>query len=244
MAEILTEAAIWPLLERVAECIQNARLPGFRAFFVIGSLAGGYYKPGQSDVDLLALFAGSRPSENKIKRQAKLLESLVEEMPANLDIDILLRYESDLAVSPTTGLYAHADLVARLLTQSRLLAGAYNLSSLKMPGPRDFQAEFPSQLRWWQINHGPLETCPPQLQAKYLLLVLRSWLAVFRDQLIYNKNELIAAYKNAKPNQVLTPALEGFLAEYLNAEPIQSGYEKELLTLCELLSSEILSVQF
>ena len=113
-----------------------------------------------------------------------------------------------------------------------------------MPGPRDFQADFPSQLDWWQANHGPLETCPPPLQAKYLLLVLRSWLVVFRHQLIYNKSELIAAYQNAKPNLALTPALNRFLAEYLKANSIQPGYEKELLTFCGQLSSEILSIQF
>jgi len=244
MPNPLSETAVWTLLERIAERMQNAHLPGFRAFFVIGSLAGGYYKPGQSDVDLLALFAGSPPAEDEYKRQAELLESLVGKIPWNLAVDILPRYESDLSIDPNTGLYLRPDLVARLLTQSRQLAGSYDLSSMKMPGPRDFQAEFPIQLDWWQANHGPLETCPPPLQAKYLLLVLRSWLVVFRHQLSYNKSELIAAYQNAKPTQALTPTLERFLAEYLKGEPIQPGYEKELLTFCGQLSSEILSIQF
>ena len=244
MPNPLSETAVWTLLERIAERIQNAHLPGFKAFFVIGSLAGGYYKPGQSDVDLLALFAGSSPAEDEYKRQAELLESLVGKIPGNLAVDILPRYESDLSIDPNTGLYLRPDLVARLLTQSRQLAGSYDLSSLKMPGPRDFQAEFPIQLDWWQANHGSLETCPPPLQAKYLLLVLRSWLVVFRHQLSYNKSELIAAYQNAKPTQALTPTLERFLAEYLKGEPIQPGYEKELLTFCGQLSSEILSIQF
>ena len=244
MPNPLSETAVWTLLERIAERVLNANLPGFRALFVIGSLPGGYYKPGQSDVDLLALFAGSPPAEDETKKQATLLESLVGEPPANPAIDFLPRYESDLAVDPNSGLYLHPDLVARLLTQSRQLAGSYDLSSLKMPGPRDFQAEFPSQLDWWQANHGPLDTCTPSLQAKYLLLVLRSWLVVFRNQLIYNKRDLLAAYQNAKPTQPLIPTLDRFLVEYLKAEPIQPGYEKELLTFCGQLSSEILSVQF
>jgi predicted nucleotidyltransferase len=243
MPESLSGAAVWSLLERIAECILNANLPGFKVLFVIGSLAGGYYKPGQSDVDLVALFAGSPPAEDETKRLAELLEALVGERPANLDIDILPRYESDLAIDPDSGLYFNPDLVARLLIQSKKLAGSYDLSQLKMPGPRDFQAEFPSQLSWWRANHGPLETCAQPLQAKYLLLVLRSWMAVLCKQLIYNKTELIAAYWQANPSQPLTPALEHFLAKYLMAEPIKTGYEKELLTFCGQLSSEILSLQ-
>jgi hypothetical protein len=243
MPSPLSEPAVWTLLEKVAERIQKADLPGFKAFFAIGSLAGGYYLPGQSDVDLLVLFAGSRPVEGEYKKQAKVLESLIGKVPGNLTIDILPRYESDLLIDPNTGLCLHPDLVARLLTQSRLLAGTNDLSSLKMPGPRDFQAEFPSQLNWWQLNHGPQETCTPLLQAKYLLLVMRSWLAVFRNQVIYNKRDLIAAYKRSQPSQALTPPLERLLAQHLKAEPIQPGYEKELLAFCGQLSSEIVVFQ-
>ncbi len=243
MPDTLSEAAVWSLLEGIAGRVQDAHLPGFKALFVIGSLAGGYYKPGQSDVDLLALFAGSRPGEGEYKRQLEVLESLVGNRPENLDIDILPCYESDLEKDPNTGLYIHADLVARLLIQCRQLAGAYDLGNLKMPGPRDFEAEFPTQVRFWQANNGAPETCAAPLQAKYLFLVLRFWLAALRNQLIYNKTELIAAYRQAKPSQVLSPALERFLAEYLQDEPIHPGYEKELLTFCGQLSSEILSLQ-
>ena len=244
MPELLSEAAVWSLLEGIAERIQKANLPDFRAFFVIGSLAGGYYKLGQSDVDLLVLFAGSRPDDIEIKEQTKLLVSLLGEMPTGLDVDILPRYESDLATSPQTGLYIHADLVARLLVQSHQLAGAYDLSQLRMPGPADFQAEFPSQLRWWQANHGAPEACAAPLEAKYLLLILRFWLAVLRKQLIYNKTELIAAYRRSSPTRALPQSLERLLAEYLQAGPIHPGYEKELPSFCGQLSSEILSFQF
>lgn len=243
MPEPLSEAAVWTLLEGISERIRKADLPGFRAFFVIGSLGGGYYKPGQSDVDLLVLFAGSRLDEDMVQKQLKVLESLLGEIPQGLEVDILPRYESDLAMSPQTGLYLHPDLVARLRIQGRLLAGSYDLSRLKMPGARDFQADFPAQQLWWQANHGVLENCPPPLQAKYLLLILRNWLAVLRGQIIYNKAELIAAYTKASPTRALPKALECLLAEYLLSSPIHSGFEKELLTFCGQLSSEIQSVQ-
>jgi predicted nucleotidyltransferase len=244
MPSSLSEPAVWALLERIAERIQKADLPGFKAFFAIGSLAGGYYLPGQSDVDLLVLFAGSRPVGGEYKRETKVLKSLVGPVPENLAIEILPRYESDLVIDPNTGLYLHPDLVARLLIQSRLLAGRYDLSNLKMPGPRDFQAEFPSQLNWWRSNHGPQETCTALLQAKYLLLVLRSWLAVFRNQIIYNKRDLITAYQRSQPSQALTPPLERLLSQHLKTEPIQPGYEKELIAFCGQLSSEIVDFQF
>ena len=244
MPEFLNEAAVWTLLERVAERVQKANLPGFKALFVIGSLPGAYYKAGQSDVDLLALLAGSRPDVSDYRKQAELLESLLGEIPEGLEVDILPRYESDLAVDQKTGLYLRPDLVARLLVQSRLLTGSYDLSQLRMPGPADFQADFPSQLRWWKANHGAVEACVAHLQAKYLLLVLRTWLVVLHGQLVYNKIELIATYRQASPDRALPQALERFLAEYLEAEPIQPGYEKELLRFCGQLSTEILSLQF
>ncbi len=243
MPDPVSEPAVWSFLEKVSERVQKADLPGFKALFVIGSLPGAYFKPGQSDVDLLALLAGSRPDVSDYRKQAELLESLLGEIPEGLEVDILPRYESDLATSPQTGLYLRPDLVARLLVQSRLLTGSYDLSQLRMPGPADFQADFPSQLRWWQANHGAVEACAAPLQAKYLLLVLRTWLAVLRNQLIYNKTELIAAYRKTSPDRALPQALEHFLAEYLKGGPIKSGYEKELFAFCEQLSSEILSAQ-
>lgn len=243
MSKPLDETAIWAALEELSQRFLKAPLERFKALFVIGSLAGGYFQPGRSDVDLVALFAGQRPAPERVTELAELLERILMQYAPGFEVEILPRFESDLEEDPKSGLYQNPDLAARLLIQSRLLAGSYPLGQLRMPGPADFQASFPDHLSWWRIHHGAVETMSPLLQAKYLLMILRFWLAVLRGNLVYRKQALVERYKDAQPCASLSPSLESLVTSYLESKPIEAGHEKELLSFCGQLTEEIISFQ-
>ena len=46
----------WRTVEDLAHRLTTAQFKALGAVFVIGSLPGGYFRPGQSDLDVVALF--------------------------------------------------------------------------------------------------------------------------------------------------------------------------------------------
>jgi len=51
--------AAWKELETFSSSADGLRLSEVRAIFAIGSMPGGYFRPGQSDLDVLVLFKGA-----------------------------------------------------------------------------------------------------------------------------------------------------------------------------------------
>jgi len=54
----------WQELHRFSDQIRALQSAEIRAVFAIGSLPGGYFRPGQSDLDAVVILAGSPPRDD------------------------------------------------------------------------------------------------------------------------------------------------------------------------------------
>ncbi|MEA4811430.1 MAG: hypothetical protein VB108_02525 [Anaerolineaceae bacterium] len=243
MCALASQEAAQMLLTEISRRFKASALPGYRALICIGSFAGGSFVAGRSDLDLVVLFSGKQPDEAETLRQTKELQDMIADLPSHEEVEILPRYDSDLAADPKSGLYAHADLIARLKVQAKLLDGSFDAQALRMPGPKDFRAEFVKEF-------GPaferLETLPATeaaLGAKFLFLALRYWLAIRRNRLVYHKSALTEAYRQAKPESALPTELENLAQNYLTGKATAKGYPEALGPFCLQLAREISSFQ-
>jgi hypothetical protein len=193
----------WQTLEDLAQRLSIAPFKGLRAVFVIGSLPGGYFRPGQSDLDVVALFNDPPRRGADLTTLRTEFEEMVqpEKLAHPFEVECLPRFVSELGRNPESGLLQNPDLVARLKVQSRQLFGNYPVQTLPTPSAEEWSWETRRFMRWWdektQKDSARFATHPKQI--KKTLALVRLYLAVRRDLVEYNKFKLLEAYEQAIP---------------------------------------------
>ncbi len=244
--------AAWEELTAFAGAADALRLNEVRAIFSIGSLPGGYFRPGQSDLDVLVLLRGTPNAEMVFsaaqQEEKQQLETLAAQA-APYEMELIFLHESRLQRDPQTGRLPYADFVQRLLSQSKLLWGAFDLSSLEAPGTEDLACAFRRYLEYLQKKHGG------DLQIfwkkggiaellKHALVLMRTFLQVQRGELEYDKTQLVRRYCESQAPVPLPPCLAGaleaqFAGDALSRE-IEAAARAELPAFHAALVEEIL----
>ena len=241
--------AAWNELAAFASSADALGLSETRAIFSIGSLPGGYFRPGQSDLDVLVLFQGApdaetnfTPAQQAEKVRLEALTALAEPY----EMELIFLHESRLQRDPQTGRLPYADFVQRLLSQSKLLWGAFDLSSLEAPGTEDFACAFRRYLEYLRKKHGDdfIKQGILTELLKHVLVLMRTYLQVQRGMLEYDKTQLAQRYRASNPTIALPPgiarALEAQFAGEALTPQISDAVRAELPTFHSALVEEIL----
>jgi len=245
-AEVSLKA--WQTLEELSRRLSTALSKPLRSVFVIGSLPGGYFRPGQSDLDLVALFNDPPNRGNAFEELRVELEELArpEKLISPFDVECLPRFISDLGRNPQTGMLQNPDLVTRMKVQSRQLYGNYPVQSLPMPSSEEWTWETKNFLNWWeeksQIN--PSRFLLPAKQIEKTLALVRLYLAVRRDLVEYNKFKLLETYDHAIPVVPISlgtrVAIQAYLANGEINQQAQARLDVELPEIHRALIEAIL----
>lgn len=238
----------WQTLDGLIQRLSVVPLKGLRAVFVVGSLPGGYFRPGQSDLDVVALFNDPPLHGIALTNLRTELEIWVqpEKLLYPFEVDCLPRFVSDLGRNPESGCLQNPDLVARLKVQSRQLYGNYPVETLPMPSAEEWALETRHFLGWWeeQFQNDPTRFAIPAYQIKKILTLVRLYLAVRRDLVEYNKFKLLEVYEQAIPVVHISMgtclAIQTYLSEgEINAQA-QSRLASELPDIQKTLIEAIL----
>ncbi len=211
-AQNSAETQAWELLNLITLRVVSAHLPGLRSVMAIGSLPGGYFRPDQSDLDMVVLFNEiPADSQSELMLREKLLELSSQNLPiTGFDLECLPRYVPDLGRNPVDNLLYYPDLVARLKLQGHQLYGNYPLDTLEMPSRADWKKELGQFLIHW--GQKPPETAQSiQGTVKYTLTLMRFYLAIERHAVQYNKFKLVDAYDANKPVIKLPVPIKAFI---------------------------------
>lgn len=238
----------WQTLEDLALRLSNASFKGLRAIFTIGSLPGGYFRPSQSDLDVVVLFNDPPRSGNDLEDLKAGLDELIQ--PKKLlhpfEVECMPRFISDLGRNPESGLLQNPDLVARLKVQSKQLFGNYPVQTLPMPSATEWAWETRNFLRWWDLQTAadPTRSTTPSMQIKKTLALVRFYLAVRRDLVEYNKFKLLEVYDRAIPVVPISLgtrlAIQSFLNDGVLNQPAAERLERELPVIQQALTEAIL----
>lgn len=199
-----------------------------RAIFVIGSLPGGYFRPGQSDLDVLVIFRGAPTPEGAFSAEQLAEKERLEALAAQaepFEIELLFLHETRLLRDPQTGLFPYADFAQRLISQSELLWGELDLKRVDTPTKEDFACAFRRYLEYVRKKQGSDFFSRGTLAEllKHALVLMRYFLLVQRGILEYDKTQLARRYQESQPPVPLPPALARalntqFAGEVISAE--------------------------
>ncbi len=240
MSASLTENAqsvAWQELHRISGQIRALQSPEIRAVFAIGSLPGGYFRPGQSDLDVVVILAGSPPQDEARCNALQQLSVTIRDLASAAkpyELEATFVYESELMRDPKTGVLPRADFASRLLTQSQVLMGEFDLQKIDNPLPQDFIPIAERYLEYRREKYGPASfgTVPLPELVKHILTLMRYYLIIKRQHVQYNKFQLVQDYERFAPELPMPTALKTVILRFLQDKSIQpeevATFRKEL----------------
>lgn len=227
---MISASFAWEILDRyVQDCLKIDR-DSLLAVYATGSLGGGYYRPGQSDIDAVLIVAdGSQEIwgdwEEGSEQLAALNRAYRERYQIPKDFGPFAIQENELypPYDPTLDLLPLE--IARLKVQGLCVYGAFDLASVPMPAAEDFRQGARNFEAWWRQEFAkdhPLSTLSGAACVNSVLLYLGRYLRIECGVLEFNKRALVAAYLAHDPPFVDRAAfrlVETSLAEDRLSEP-------------------------
>ncbi|MFZ3070037.1 MAG: hypothetical protein WA110_02810 [Anaerolineaceae bacterium] len=219
------EATAWGELKEFADRVKELSPEGLLGIFSIGSLPGDYFRPWQSDLDVIILLAGVPPKTlEALNRQDALMSTFQEYASLGIPypMEVMLCYETELQRNPATGILPNPDIVARLRFQGVQLYGSYPLGQLEIPTARDFQQETERYLHYWhsKSREQNFETASPRGLFNHALALMRLYMASCKGIIEYNKHKLVKTYQDSRPEVPLPGSLEAGITRHLNGDDL------------------------
>jgi predicted nucleotidyltransferase len=228
--EPISERAAWEILDRyVQDCLEIDR-ESLRTVYATGSLSGGYYRPGQSDIDAVLIVAdGSQEVwgdwEECSERLAALNQAYTERCRIPKELGGFALQESTLypPYDPTADILPLE--IARLKVQGVCVYGAFDLESVPMPTADDYRRGARNFEAWMDdafLPEHPIAGFSEAACVNTILIYLGRYLRIERGVLEFDKRAVIAAYRQHDPpfvNQVAFRLVEASLAGETLSEP-------------------------
>jgi len=188
----------WNILKLYsAECYQIDPT-SLVAIYAIGSLPGGYYRPGQSDIDAVLIVSdGSEAVWGKSAKPNKKLVNLNKRYKQNYGIPKdfspfpLQPYELHPPYDPNKELTLE---IARLKLQGKIVYGTFSLNDIPMPAMEDFLKDFRHFEEYWENDfsiHTPIERMTPTQCVNTILMHLHRYLIIEKGAFEFDKSKIV-----------------------------------------------------
>lgn len=203
---IIDEDTAWEILQRyVRDCLRvdSCSLLGI---YAIGSLPGGYYRPGESDID--AVLTVKNGSEHIWGSSDRLSEALHElnhkysgkyQIPKDFGPFPIQKGELFRPYDPEKEMTLE---IARLKLQGRCIYGGFALETVPMPTGDDFLRDVQHFEEWWRDEFSkrtPLEKMSPGACVNTILMHLSRFLRIKRGIIEFDKCKLMPKYLENDP---------------------------------------------
>ena len=204
---VIDEPAAWAILDRyVQDCLKIDR-ESLLAVYATGSLGGGYYRPGQSDIDAaLIVREGTEDIWGDLDTASERLQTLngayKERYRIPKDFGPFALQEQALYPPYSDRWDVLALEIARLKEQGVCVYGGYDLDAVPMPTAEDFRQDAQRFERWLRkefFKSHPIETFSEAACVNTILMYLGRYLRIERGVLEFNKRLLIARYLENDP---------------------------------------------
>lgn len=215
----------WKEADTFARQVLTLGLSDLLNIFCIGSLPGNYFRPGQSDLDVVVLLSGSPPQTPEAQARHKTINATLMKLASQsspYELEALLHYISEIKRDPLTGLLPNPDLSARLYLQSSPLYGDFDYFQLILPTSQDFQQEMEHYLAYWQEKWGDefYQKASARELVNHALTLMRLYLASCRSNVIYNKTLLVKSYLKSKSEILLPTEVEASITRQISGKTL------------------------
>jgi predicted nucleotidyltransferase len=196
MSFVSTEKALEIAKEFAVE-ISNISGNSLIAIYAIGSLGGGYYRPGQSDIDTLIIFDNNAGyDKGKIREVADNYKKRYD-IPKGFGAVIVNKKQLYPPYNKADELILE---IINLKKQGVLLFGDFNVDSIPMPDKKAIIEDANAFEDWRdsELSHyKPLLTLTECVNS--ILILLKRYLLIEKDLVEFNKYKVVKTYLNNEP---------------------------------------------
>lgn len=204
---IIDERDAWEILRQYAKDCLKIDSDTLIGLYATGSLPGGYYRPGQSDIDAaLIVKNGSEHLWGNSEKASKSLGELNRrylnryKIPKDFgpfplqERELLPPYDPEADVLPLE--------IARLKIQGKPVYGQFDLDAVPMPTARDFLVGAQRFEEWWRDEFSkttPPESMSPTGCVNTILIHLGRFLRINKGIIEFNKRKVVPTYLDNDP---------------------------------------------
>jgi hypothetical protein len=205
--DIIDEKTAWDILRHYAKDCREIDRRSLIAVFATGSLPGGYYRPGQSDIDaVLIVEDGSERIWGSTEEACKALKELnlyyLQKYQIPKDFGPFPLQKRDLFPPYNPGIDVLTLEIARLKLQGQAVYGQFDLGTVPMPTAEDFRAGARLFEQWCRdvfSKTTPREAMSTVACINTILMHLSRFLMIRRGIIEFNKRKLVCRYLDNDP---------------------------------------------
>ena len=204
------------------------------ALYVIGSLGGGYYRPGQSDIDTVIIVGDDAAiTQERVNRIAGKYWKRYRIPKGFGSVMVRLSELSPPYLKSERDEFEFTVELARLKTQGKAIFGEINLEDIRMPSKEDFIRDAIIFEKWADREFGDpmLEKLQITGCVNTILMHLRRWLIIEKGVFEFNKFLTIEAYLRHEPPLIESRAFD-FILKKLKGEIEGSDDDLQMLREC------------
>ena len=195
------------------------------AIYLIGSLGGGYYRPGQSDIDTVIIV---RDQANITQEQMdEIAETYQKKYDVPKGFGSVMIFEKELFppyLKSEIEEFEFSIEIARLKVQGILFYGAYNLDQVPMPTKEDLIKDAKIMEQWFDSAFGYPMHDKLQITGciNCILGTMRRKLMIEDGVFEFNKFKTIDAYLSHQPD-IVEQDIFNRISQYLNGVALEEA---------------------
>lgn len=200
--EVITESRAWEIINEYVNDLLRIDNHGVLAVYAIGSLGGGYYRPGKSDIDTFVI----------VRNDAVITQEIAEPIAARYyqhfhipkGFGTIVVTEKELFPPYQKSEKEEFEFtieIVRLKLQGKAAYSNYDLRNVPMPAKNDFIHDAVIMENWFDREFGKEMFQPFDAEGcvNSILWYVRRYLMIEKGVFILNKFHTIDAYINNEP---------------------------------------------
>ena len=222
----IDERTAWEILRIYSTECSQIDPDSLLAIYAIGSLPGGYYRHGQSDIDAILIVSdGSEViwgnSNTPSKKLADLNQRYKQKYGIPKDFNPFPLQPSELRppYDPDKELTLE---IARLKLQGKLVYGTFSLNDIPMPAREDFLKDFRHFEEYWENDFSIntlVERMTPTQCVNTILMHLHRYLIIEKGSFEFDKRKIVPSCTAYDAPFLNRPALD-IVQKFLLSEHI------------------------
>lgn len=195
------ETNAWNIVTKFCERIKSLDDKSLLAVFAVGSLAGGYYRLGNSDIDLSLIVKEGTEDIWESSIIKSITKEILNEYSNSIGLEVYIKYENKL-FPPYRPEEQVTIEILRLKYQSKLVFGNYPVDSIVLPNKNDIlnDAVFYERLIDTKYDNNPIECLDFYGIINLILRYMRLYLLASNEIIEFNKFKIIDLYKSSNPS--------------------------------------------
>lgn len=192
----MDEKTAWDIIHKFCNELRLLNDKSLTAIFVVGSLAGGYYRPWNSDIDVTLIIKDGLEQILNNSTVKSIIKELLRNYPYPIGFEAFIKYENQL-FPPYLPKKQMTIEILRLRYQSQLVFGNFAIDSITLPTKTDILNDALYYEKKLNSNYrDPIavldETGLISLEFKYM----RLYLILHNDIIEFNKVKIIELFDN------------------------------------------------